>query len=122
MFGGGGTGHRVDIEDERDRTVAEDGGPRDPGDGADVLAQALDHDLLLAEDLIDGQAEALAVFALDDEDRLFRALAGLPVEHGSRRTGGTISPRSASTSPDPGTLSLGLPATTHSMMLARGTT
>ena len=96
--------------------------PRDPGDGADVLAQALDHDLLLAEDLIDGQAEALAVFALDDEDRLFRACRRAR----GARIGGTQAVRfhRAAQAPRriPARSSLGLLATTHSMMLARGTT
>ena len=71
---------RVEVEDQRDAAVAQDAGPRQPGDRAEVLLQRLEHDLLHADQLVDQQADRrLAV--LDDDDR---ALLGRLVDGGPR--------------------------------------
>src|SRR5688572_1618306 len=73
-------GEGDDVEDEGDPAVAEDGGAGEAADPAVVGLEALDHHLLLAEQLVDQEAERLAV-GLDDDHQLTGAVGlGLDAE------------------------------------------
>ncbi len=52
------------VDDERDIAVAEDGAAGDAVDVLEVLFEAFDHDLLLADDVIDDQRDLGAAFGL----------------------------------------------------------
>ena len=64
------------IENQRDRAVAEDRGPRDAVDATEIRFQRLDDHLLLAEQVVDEQADAAAV-AFHDHDQAFVQLGRL---------------------------------------------
>ena len=57
----GDIGQLLDIENERDTAVAENGGAGDAGHGAVTLLDALDDDLLVSEQLVNDDAEASPV-------------------------------------------------------------
>ena len=59
------------VENQGHGAVAEDGGPGDSFDVTVVRFQRLDDDLLLAEQIIHEQSDALAAFAFGDDDQSF---------------------------------------------------
>src|SRR5688572_18619599 len=65
------------VENQCDRAVTEDRCPGDAVDTAEIRFERLDHHLLLAEQVVDEQADAAAV-AFDDHDQSF-------VQHGCAR-------------------------------------
>src|SRR5581483_2395220 len=58
----------ADVHDESDATVAHDGCAGDPEDPAVIAFEALDHDLLLADQLVDLHRELAALGFEDDDD------------------------------------------------------
>src|SRR5690606_12397403 len=63
--------HEVrDVEDERDASVAHDGGARDAGHLAVVRFEVLDDDLVLADQLVHEQRDALALGLHHDDGRV----------------------------------------------------
>ena len=61
-------GQLLDIENERDPTVAEDRGPGDSGNGAVALLDTLDDDLLMSAQFVDDDAEVRALARIGDDD------------------------------------------------------
>src|SRR5258705_13633916 len=65
----------LDIEDERDASIAEDGGCGDARHRAVALLDALDHHLLMAAQLVDDEPEARALPGISDDDDTFTKIA-----------------------------------------------
>src|SRR3954469_9031425 len=61
----------LDVEDEGDTAVAEDRGRGDARDRAVTLLDALDHHLLVAQELVDNETEASAFPRLGDNHDTF---------------------------------------------------
>ena len=64
-----------DIENRRDAAIAEDGGAHEAFDFAEVAFKALDDHLLLAQQLVDGEAN-FSASRLDDNDEMVRCRLG----------------------------------------------
>src|SRR5690606_3929260 len=81
--GSGGRRHRrrlgepARVDDQRHAAVAEDGGAGHAGDALVVGLEVLDHDLLLAEQLVDLQRQTPAVGLDHHRDARRRVLAAL---------------------------------------------
>src|SRR3954471_5378427 len=68
---GGRADQARNVENEGHGAVAEDGGPGDSVDVTVVRFQRLDDDLLLTQQIIHKQSDALVAFAFGDDDQSF---------------------------------------------------
>src|SRR6266542_911974 len=77
--------HARHVDDERDPAVPENGGSGDPLEFPEIGLEALDHDLLLVQELVHQQADPAPLVLHDDDEPVARIIAvGAHAEEASK--------------------------------------